>query len=79
MIQTTWQRTRASPRTKHTCCAMASSRTIKLHRQEIRFHALASIDMVTNYPEIVHLNNETLLHLAQQFENLWLAQYPRLM
>ena len=51
--------------------------TIKLHGQNYKFMALTSIDTVTNYPEIVRLNNKTSLHVAQQFENSWLSRYPR--
>jgi transposase InsO family protein len=51
--------------------------TIKLHGQDYKFHALTSIDTVTNYPEIVRLNNKTSQHVAQQFENSWLARYPK--
>ena len=51
--------------------------TIKLHGQEYKFHALTTIDTVSNYPEIIRLNNKTSQHVAQQFENLWLSRYPR--
>jgi hypothetical protein len=30
--------------------------------------------MGTNYPEVVQLNNKRWLHMAQQFENSWLAR-----
>ena len=41
------------------------------------FHALTIIDTVTNYCEIIQLKNKTAEHVAMQFENNWLARYPR--
>jgi hypothetical protein len=51
--------------------------TINLHGQELKFNALTTIDTVSNYPEVIRLNNKTSLHVAQQFENSWLSRYPR--
>jgi hypothetical protein len=53
--------------------------TIKLHGQSLAFQALTTIDTVTNYPELIRLNNKktSLLHVTQQFENSWLSWYPQ--
>jgi hypothetical protein len=32
---------------------------------------------VTNYPEIIRIDNKSAAHVAQQFENAWLSRYPR--
>lgn len=45
--------------------------------EELVFHALTTIDTVTNLPEIIRINNKTSRHVAQQFENSWLSRYPR--
>jgi transposase InsO family protein len=39
--------------------------------------ALTVIDMVTNLVELVHIDNKMSAHVAIQFENTWLACYPR--
>jgi hypothetical protein len=39
--------------------------------------ALTIIDTVTNLVELVRINNKTSAHVALQFENTWLARYPR--
>ena len=44
---------------------------------DYEFHALTVIDTVTNYCEIIRLRNKTAEHVALQFENNWLARYPR--
>ena len=41
------------------------------------FRALTIIDQVTNYCEIIRLDNKTAEHVSTQFENNWLARYPR--
>lgn len=41
------------------------------------FLALTIIDVVTNYVEIIRLDNKTAEHVAAQFRNQWLARYPR--
>jgi hypothetical protein len=41
------------------------------------FMALTIINTVSNYPEIIRLNNKTTEHVANQFENNWLARYPK--
>jgi hypothetical protein len=43
---------------------------------EHQFNALTIIDVVTNYCEIIKLENKTAEHVAMQFENQWLARYP---
>jgi hypothetical protein len=50
---------------------------VKIDQEEIEFNALTCIDPVTNLVEIIRINNKTSVHIAQQFENLWLSQYPR--
>jgi hypothetical protein len=50
--------------------------TINLHGRELKFNAVASIDAVSNCPEIVCLNNKTSQHVAQLFENSWLSRHP---
>ena len=63
-------------RVKDTSCPVEDM--VNCHWQEVAvFHgSYETIDTVTNYPEIVRLNNMTSLHIAQQFENLWLSRYP---
>ena len=41
------------------------------------FKALTCIDPVTNLVELIRITNKTMGHVAEQFENLWLARYPR--
>jgi len=41
------------------------------------FQALTIIDTVTNLVELVRLDNKTSSNVALQFENTWLARYPR--
>ena len=40
---------------------------------EIEFNALTCIDPVTNLVELIRINNKSSAHIAQQFENVWLA------
>ena len=47
------------------------------HGFDHTFTALTVIDVVTNYVEIIRLNNNTAEYVAQQFENNWIARYPR--
>ena len=51
---------------------LKDARTGKKHK----FHALTIIDQVTNYCEIIRMQNMTSAHAAMQFENHWLARYP---
>ena len=44
---------------------------------ELKFHALTIIDQVTNYCEIIRIDHMTAAHVAMQFENHWLARYPK--
>jgi len=34
------------------------------------------IDTVTNLAEIIRIDNKSSQHIADQFQNCWLAQYP---
>jgi transposase InsO family protein len=43
----------------------------------IEFFALTMIDTTTTLSEIVRIENKTSQHVAMQFENAWLARYPR--
>jgi transposase InsO family protein len=45
--------------------------------QEIEFRALTIIDLVTNLVEIVSIKDKTCANVTLQFENAWLARYPR--
>jgi transposase InsO family protein len=45
--------------------------------QKYKFMALTCIDVVTNYCEIIRVNNKSSLHIGTQFENQWLARYLR--
>ena len=51
--------------------------TLIVGNQEIPFLALTIIDTVTNLVELVRLDNKTSAHVALQFQNTWLARYPR--
>ena len=44
---------------------------------EHTFTALSIIDTVTNYPELVRIENKTAEHIGMLFENTWLSRYPR--
>ena len=50
---------------------------INVNGQEVVFRALTIIDTVTNYCEIIRINNKTAAHVGLQFENAWLSRYPR--
>jgi len=45
-------------------------------RQELTFNALMCINMVTNWVKIIWINNCTVAHVAQKFEDKWLLCYP---
>lgn len=47
------------------------------HGFDHEFRALTVIDTVTNYVEIIRLENKTAEHVAKQFENQWVARYPK--
>ena len=50
---------------------------IKVNRIDLEFHALTCIDPVSNVVEAIRIRNKTSEHIAEQFENCWLARYPR--
>jgi transposase InsO family protein len=50
---------------------------IKISGHDLEFMALTIIDMVSNLVELVRIDNTTAAHVAIQFENTWLARYPR--
>jgi hypothetical protein len=43
----------------------------------VHLPASAGLKLVKNLTEIVRIENKTAAHVALQFENTWLAQYPR--
>jgi transposase InsO family protein len=51
--------------------------TVKVADESYEFYALTCIDTVTNFPNDIRLCDKTASHVGMQFENLWLAQYPR--
>ncbi|MHA7811731.1 MAG: integrase zinc binding domain-containing protein, partial [Marinobacter adhaerens] len=51
--------------------------TLKIQGDPVEFNALTCIDPVTNLLEIVLIDNKTSEHVAQKFQNVWLARYPR--
>ena len=51
--------------------------SVSVHGQDLKLNALTSIDTVTNYPEIIRINNKKSQYVSQPFENSWLARYPR--
>ena len=51
--------------------------TLNVRGVDIEFSALTCIDPVTNLVELVRIDNKTSAHIAQQFENVWLARYPK--
>jgi transposase InsO family protein len=50
---------------------------VPLHGQNLVFQALTIIDTVTNYCELIRINNKTARHVGIQLENAWLSRYPR--
>jgi hypothetical protein len=44
--------------------------------QELSFSALTCTDPVSNLVELIRLDSKTAAHVAQQFENSWVARYP---
>ena len=51
--------------------------TIAVNGQNLVFRALTIIDTVTNYLEIVRIQNASARHVGHQFNQTWLSQYPR--
>ena len=50
---------------------------VQVNGEEVEFNALTCIDPVTSLVELIRINRKTAGHIAQQFENVWLARYPR--
>jgi hypothetical protein len=50
---------------------------IHVHKRTVKFFALTMIDTTTTISKIVHIKNKTSQHVAMQFENAWLARYPK--
>lgn len=50
---------------------------IKVNGEQMTVNALTCIDPVTCLAELIRIDNKTALHVAQKFENNWLARYPR--
>jgi transposase InsO family protein len=51
--------------------------TIAVNGQNLSFRALTIIDTVTNYLEVVCIQNATAQHVGHQFTQTWLSRYPR--
>ena len=47
--------------------------SIKVNSQELVFHALTWIDMVTNLAEVLGIENKTVAHISMLFKNHWLS------
>ena len=41
------------------------------------FHPLTMIDMVTNYCELIRIDNKSVAHVGLKVKNEWLSRYPR--
>ena len=41
------------------------------------FHPLTMIDMVTNYCELIRIDNKSVAHVGLKVKNEWLSWYPR--
>ena len=50
---------------------------IKVNGIELVFNALTCIDPVTNLAELASIESKTAEHVANVFQNLWLARYPK--
>ena len=51
--------------------------SIHVKDRKLKFKALTIIDIVTNYPEIIRIDNKNAFYIATQLENAWLSRYPR--
>ena len=51
--------------------------TFTVNGASYTFCALAMIDMVTNYCELIRIDNKSAAHVGLKFENEWLSRYPR--
>jgi len=47
------------------------------NNQEVTFNALTMIDPVSGLSELIRIDNKSSQHVANLFENNWLARYPR--
>jgi hypothetical protein len=50
--------------------------SVQLPNETYEFCALTCIDIATNFPEAICIQNKTASHGGMQFENIWLARYP---
>ena len=50
---------------------------IKINGIKIVFNALTCIDPMINLAELSSIENKTAEHVANTFQNLWLARYPK--
>ena len=50
--------------------------TFTINSATYTFCALTMIDTVTNYCELIRIDNKSVAHVGQKFENKWLSQYP---
>ena len=51
--------------------------TFTINGASYTFRALTMLDMVTNYCELIQINNKSTAHVGQKFKNVWLSWYPR--
>ena len=51
--------------------------TFTINGASYTFHALTMIDTVTNYCELIRIDNKSAAHVGLKFENEWLSRYPR--
>ena len=51
--------------------------TFTVNSASYTFRALTMIDTVTNYCELIQIDNKSAAHVGLKFENEWLSRYPR--
>ena len=51
--------------------------TFTINGATYTFCALTMIDTVTNYCELIRIDNKSAAHVGQKFKNEWLSWYPR--
>ena len=51
--------------------------TFTVNGAQYTFRALTMIETVTNYCKLIQIDNKSVAHVGQKFENEWLSQYPR--
>ena len=51
--------------------------TFTVNGASYTFRTLTMIDMVTNYCELIQIDNKSVAHVGLKFENKWLSRYPR--